>query len=93
MVDYGQSDFFRGFVEDRLNNRRIFLADLKSSRNWIYVSKDDFDQIWSESPFTMRDKNYTIKVKFQTSKLMNGDYSKARLISIKRVPGKPKITK
>ena len=93
MVDFGQSDFFRGYVEDRLNNRRVFLADLKTSRNWIYVGKDYSDQIWPESPFTMRDKNYTIKVKFKTSKLLNGDYSKPRLISIERVSGTPMITK
>jgi len=93
MVDFGQGDFIRNVIEYKLNNRRFFLADSINGIKWVYVDNDDFKKLWPEPPFDMRAKNYTIKARFKTYRLLTGDYSKASLISIEEVKGNPMITK
>jgi hypothetical protein len=93
IVDFGQGDFIRNGIEYSLNNRRIFLADSIIGIKWIYVDNKDFKKLWPEPPFEMKAKNYTIKARFKTYRLLTGDYSKASLISIEKVKGNPMITK
>jgi hypothetical protein len=93
MVDFGQGDFIRNGIEYKLNNARIFLADSIYGIKWVYVDNDDFKKLWPEPPFDMRAKNYTIKARFKTYRLLTGDYSKATLISVEKVKGDPMITK
>ena len=93
MVYFGQVDGIRDRIEYRLNNRRIFLTDPVNGIKWLYVDKRDFRKLWPESPSTMKGKNDTIKARFKTYKLVNGDYSKAKLIGFEKVGGDPIRTK
>lgn len=93
LVDFGQGDFIRNGIEYKLNNRRIFLADSINGIKWVYVDNGDFKKLWPEPPFNMRAKNYTIKARFKTYRLLTGDYSKASLISVEKVNGNPMIIK
>lgn len=89
MVDFGQGDCIRDRIEYKLNNRRIFLVDSVKGIKWLYVDNKDFLRLWPEPPFNMKDKNYTIKARFKTYKLLNGDYSKATLINFEKVEENP----
>lgn len=93
LVDFGQGDFIRNGIEYKLNNRRIFLADSINGIKWVYVDNGDFKKLWPEPPFNMRAKNYTIKARFKTYRLLTGDYSKAKLIKVEKIAGNPMITK
>ena len=93
LIDIGQGNFIRNGIEYKLNNRRIFLADSINGIDWVYVDNKDFKKLWPEPPFGMRAKNYSMKARFKTYKLLIGDYSKATLISIEKVEGNPMITK
>lgn len=93
MVDFGQGDFVRNGIELKQNNKRIFLQDTINGIRWLYIDSDDFKRLWPEPPFTMREKNYTIKAKFKTYRLLNGDYAKASLIEYEKIEGNPMITK
>lgn len=92
-VDFGQIEGIRDRIEYRLNNRRIFLADPVNGIQWIYVNNRDFRKLWPEPPSTMNAKNDTIKARFKTYKLLNGDYSKARVMGFEKVGGDPIRTK
>lgn len=93
MVDFGQGDFIRNGIEYKLNNKRIFLADSIDGIKWVYLDNADFKRLWPEPPFDMRAKNYTLKARFKTYRLLTGDYSKATLISVEKVKENPMITK
>lgn len=93
LIDFGQGDIIRNSIEYRLNNRRIFLADTTNGIRWFYVDYKDFKRLWPEPPFDMREKNYTIKARFEAKKLMFGDYSKATIIQIEKLNENPMITK
>jgi len=93
LIDFGQGDFIRNGIENRLNNQRIFLADSINGIKWVYMDYQDFKKLWPEPPFDMRAKNYTIKARFKIYKLLTGDFSKAKLIKVERVKGDPMITK
>jgi hypothetical protein len=41
----------------------------------------------------MKEKNYTIKAKFKTYRLLNGEYAKATLMEYDSIEGCPMITK
>ena len=88
MVYFGQVDSIRDRIEYRLNNRRIFIVDTVNGIKWLYVDNNDFLKLWPKSPSKMRAKNYTIK-----ARLLNGDYSKAILISFEKAGENPIITK
>jgi len=93
MVDFGQGDFFRNGMELKQHNKRIFLQDTIKGIRWLYIDSDDFKKLWPELPFTMREKNYTIKAKFKTYRLLNGEYAKASLLEYEKIEGNPMITK
>jgi hypothetical protein len=93
MVDFGQGDFFRNGVELKRHNKRIFLQDTVNGIHWLYVTSDEFKKLWPEPPFKMREKNYTIKAKFKTYRLLNGKYAKATLLDYESIEGTPLITK
>lgn len=93
MVDFGQSDFIRNGIEYKLDNKRIFLQDTINGIRWLYVNSNDFKKLWPESPFKMREKNYTIKAKFRTHRLLDGTYSKATLLEVDSINESPMITK
>jgi hypothetical protein len=93
MLDFGQGDFVRNGIELKLRNKRIFLQDTINGIHWLYVDSEDFKKLWPEPPFKMREKNYTIKAKFETYRLLNGEYAKAVLIEYDSIEGNPMITK
>lgn len=93
MVDIGQGDFVRNGIEYKRQNRRIFLQDTINGLHWLYVDSSDFQKLWPEPPFTMREKNYTIKAKFETYRLLSGAYAKATLLEYDSIEGNPMITK
>lgn len=93
MVYFGQTEGIRDRIEYRLNNRRIFLIDSVNGIKWLYVDNNDFLKLWPESPSNIKANNYTIQATFKTYKLLNGDYSKATLISFEKLVGDPIITK
>jgi hypothetical protein len=93
MVDLGQGDFVRNGIEFKLRNKRVFLQDTINGIQWLYVDSEDFKKLWPEPPFKMREKNYTIRAKFKTYRLLNGEYAKAVLIQYDSIEGNPMITK
>lgn len=93
MIDFGQGNFIRNGIEYKLHNRRIFLQDTVNGIRWLYISSSDFKKLWPEPPFKMQEKNYTMKAKFKTYKLLNGEYSKATLLELDSIPERPMITK
>jgi energy-coupling factor transporter transmembrane protein EcfT len=93
MIDIGQGDFIRNGIEYKQRNQRIFLQDTVNGIHWLYVDSGDFKKLWPEPPFTMKEKNYTIKAKFKTYRLLNGEYAKATLIEYDSIKGCPMITK
>jgi len=93
MIDIGQGDFIRNGIEHKQRNKRIFLQDTINGIRWLYVDSSDFKILWPEPPFTMREKNYTIKAKFKTHRLLNGEYSKATILEYDTINESPMITK
>lgn len=93
MIDIGQGDFVRNGIEHKQRNKRIFLQDTINGIRWLYVDSSDFKKLWPEPPFIMKEKNYTIKAKFKTHRLLNGEYSKATLLEYDSINESPMITK
>lgn len=93
MVDTGQSDFLRNGTELLLGNKKVFLADPIDDLQWVYVDKITFRKLWPEPPLAMSRKNYTIKARFRTYKLLFGGYGKASVISIEKLEENPIIRK
>jgi len=93
MIDIGQGDFVRNGIEYKQRHKRIFLQDTANGIHWLYVSSSDFKKLWPEPPFTMKEKNYTIKAKFKTYRLLDGEYAKATLLEYDSIEGCPMITK
>jgi hypothetical protein len=93
-MDYlRQAEGIRDRIEYSLNNRRVFLVDSVSGIKWLYVDNNDFLKLWPEFPLTTKANNFTLQARFKTYKLLNGDYSKATLVSFEKVEGDPVITK
>ncbi|WP_221417854.1 hypothetical protein, partial [Fulvivirga kasyanovii] len=93
MVDTTQGDFLRNGIEMLLGNKKVFLADPIDDLNWVYVDKTIFEKLWPESPLEMSRKNYTIKARFRTYKLLFGGYGKASVIGIEKLEENPIIRK
>ena len=93
IIDIGQGDYIRNGIEYKRRNKRIFLQDTIKGIEWLYVDSSDFKKLWPEPPFTMKEKNYTIKARFQTHRLLNGNYSKAILLDYDSINESPMITK
>ena len=93
VVYFQQTEGIRDRIEYRLNNRRVFLIDSVNGIKWLYVDKNDFLKLWPESPINIKANNHTLEARFKTHKLLNGDYSKATLISFEKVEENPIITK
>ena len=93
IVDLGQGDFVRNGIELKQGNERIFLQDTIHGIRWLYVDASDFRKLWPEPPFKMKEKNYTIRAKFKTHRLLNGEYSRATLLEYDTIYESPMITK
>lgn len=93
MIDIGQGDYLRNGIEYKQKNKRIFLQDTVNGIQWLYVDSCDFKKLWPEPPVTMKKKNYTIKAKFKTHRLLNREYAKAILLEYDSIEGSPMITK
>jgi hypothetical protein len=93
IIDIGQGDYIRNGIEYKRQNKRIFLQDTINGIKWLYVDSSDFNKLWPEPPFTMKEKNYTIKAKFKTHRLLNCEYSKATLLEYDSINESPMITK
>lgn len=76
----------RNIFEDLFQNIRVSLTNGKA----LYLSKKDRDALWSNSLYDMAKKNYTLRVKLMAVPLFFGGYSKAMLVSMEKVDGKPK---
>jgi hypothetical protein len=91
LLDFGQGDMNRCLFEVIVNNRRVFLVD--SSTRWLYVDNKLRKQLWPESPWAMKAKNYSIRARFTCYDLLFGGHSVARVDSIWQVNEAPAISK
>ncbi|MBL6448277.1 hypothetical protein JMN32_18325 [Fulvivirga sp. 29W222] len=93
MLDISQGDFIRNGIELLLGHKKVFLADPPEILKWVYVANDDFNKLWPESPFDMDQRNYTIRARFKTYRLLLGGYASAKVIHIEKIEECPLITK
>ena len=89
VFDIGQQDIVRHYFEWKLGNRRVFLRD----KGWIYVNESHYKKCWLIPPFELKKRQQTVEIKFETSSLVFGGYSLARIVDVKLIEGKPLITK
>ncbi len=91
MIDFGFDNAVRNYLEYRTGDVRIFLNSnaIKS----LYVDTNDRKKLWPESPFAMKEKNYTIVATFKVSKALLGGYTLARVIDTVHLTGTPAIHK
>jgi len=60
----------------------------------LYISKQDYQKLWPESPFKMMEKGYTIEACLRVAPLVFGrGYAKAALISATQISAEPNIKK
>lgn len=93
MIDIGNNDFFRYSFESLIGNKRVFLAKATTNIDWIYISKSDYSKVHPESPLKMKEKNYTIRFKFETQRLILGGNNRAKIISIEKTNDPPQVLK
>lgn len=101
-----QSVVFQGEVhykvlELALNNREAFeyyapggleLVRIEGAPE-LFVSAADRRRLWPEDPFTMMDKDYTLKAKIRASPLLFGGYGVSNVVTVERITGQPNIRK
>ena len=94
VLDFGEDDLPRFYVEALLGNWRIWVVDERRNFDRFYVSKADFRKLWPEPWPDMDDKNYTIEATFRVRPLIfNSGYSVAEVTGIKQLNKKPYVTK
>lgn len=81
----------RMYFESLLGNRRIRLSD--SIIEWVYIDRASYNKLWAESPFAMKEKQYTIVGTFRMRKILAGGYSVAELVDTTHIAGDPYIRK
>ncbi len=91
MIDLGFDDAVRNYLEYRNGNVRVYLNDDKIE--WLYVDTNDRKKLWPESPFIMKEKNYTIVAKFKVSKALIGNFTLAKIVDTVHIAGSPIIRK
>lgn len=91
VLDMGIDDAVRNYLEHRNGNVRIFLDD--DNIKWLYIDSNDRRKLWPESPFAMKEKNYTIVAEFKVSKALLGGYTVATVADTTHVSGSPLIRK
>ncbi len=84
---------FRSLIEHKINNRRVYFKDTLPNLNYLYLDNESFIKLQPESPWTMRDKNYTIKATLQANELIFGGYSVAKLKNIEIVNEPARVSK
>ncbi|WP_395005092.1 hypothetical protein [Undibacterium sp.] len=87
------------FLELDLDNRKLF-EELVGNRvirleghSAFYISDEDHDKLWPESPHEMAKKNYTIKAKLQVRPLFFGGIATVKLQSTSVLNEQPIIRK
>ena len=93
MIDFGQNDTFRSYFESLFQKKRVHLKDKFNSTEWIYIDMLDFMKLHQESSLEMKNKNYTLKIKFETKRLIFGGFSIAKIISYNRISKRSEILK
>jgi len=85
--DLGFDDYLRNYLENKIGNRRVYLCD--SDVKWIYVNSNNYKKLWPESPFLMKEKNYTIVGTFKIRRLLTGGYTIAEVLDTTHIAGTP----
>ncbi len=98
-------EFFEGKILYQLNetietNRQVFeellmqnqKLRLKNNSLW-YVSTSDHAKLWPENPLKMYKKGYTMQVRLKAQKLLFGGYSRAEIVTYKKLDEKPTVWK
>ena len=87
------------FLELDVNNRQLF-EELLSNRvvrlidqPLLFVSVDDRDKLWQESPHEMWKKEYTVVATLVADPLYFGGYNVARIVKLDFINKKPVIGK
>ena len=91
MIDLSSDNAVRNYFEYRAGNVRVFLND--DEIKWLYVDTNDYKKLWPESPFIMKEKNYTIVATFNVSKSLVGKFTLAKVVDTVHVIGRPLIHK
>ena len=95
MIDFGQGEphqdrFF--VVEPLTGHARLFLS--QGPIPFVYATEQQVKDCWPEHWRAMRESGYTMEVTYQTRKLLFADgTTPAKLVSIRKVPGSPYVTK
>ncbi len=92
MIDAGQGDLLRTGIEKRFGNKRLFLDEPYKGQHFLFVSVEDWDEIWSELS-TMRKEGYTYRLTFETRKLILGGYAVAKVVHKERLEEEPRMSK
>lgn len=92
VIDIGQGEFLRTFVESCFRHKRIFLDEPIDDIHWVYVKSKDHQKVWKETT-KMREENYTYRATLSVKKLLLGGYTVAKLEGLERVEEPPRFSK